>query len=493
MTKFGAYTIAFLICILPFGIPERAFSQPLESGIANRVSKEVRMPRTDFSVNLNISEDDLQPSKAPKWKEDQQEYPQDIDGLWDYITRNKAEKATPYIRLAQLLRQEGRAEESFQAMNKGLTRIGDAMDADPSNMEFPTEAAAIFHFAGEPQQNISLWEKVVQSNPGNSKAWSNLAFWEALLGKLDRAAEDIEKAYSLNPADPQIYVSEFMHLLFGVIVKMQESEDEDVKVMDYLDLTFLQKAVREHPNLECAMVAYHAIRTMTALWQVSMDNSESFQLEEPVAFKLSPAISSVLAETRTYFSPKMKNYSYPLLPLKLMLMETVLTGKEKEGEDWYQRLTKAYPKDGEAHRIMGMMYFPMVKLAKIEACMKADLAVNPSSQGYQALARIQLEQGEVSAASQSLTQSTQLGGHPGMHPLMMATHSWQKGSYEAGNQFFQAAKDVGLEQFYPDFAYFDALHYLFSGNVTEGKNQLKGIPEQSDFYTSSQAILSLLP
>lgn len=480
----------FLALILSLTMVVKA--QPLSDELRKKVVAEISLPKTDFSVNLNVSLDDLQPSKMPVWKKNPTQYPESVDSLWDYILHNADTKSIPYVRLAGKLRELGRTEEASEVMNKGLQRISQALDKDPTNMELGDNAAAIFSYAGEPNQNLGLWQILVNANPDNAYPWASLAFWEGLMGDLERAQEHIEKAYSLNPNEPQVYVAEFVRVLFGSIISMGDADEDNLKVLSHFNLEFLTDAVKDNPKSEPVQLAYHSIRTMGVFWQVTMDNTKRFEMEEPGKLVISEDLERILAETKAYCKTKVKGVAYPILPLKLLLMDAVLHGEEKAALQYYQSILKENPKDTEVHRILGMMYFPPVKLDKVAEYMEADLKVNSSSGGYLALARVRLAQDKVNEATAALDKANDLGLASGLKNTVLAAYYWTKDKLQEGNSCWQKARSEGISDSFAEWTYFQALFQLLSGEMEEAKAALTLAADKGDFTRSSKAILELI-
>jgi tetratricopeptide (TPR) repeat protein len=160
--------------------------------------------------------------------------PQDLDAwdcvvrgewhLWKFTREDNAKARSFFERAAELdpafarpfagLAMTYMAEATFFGWTDSLARSIDevnrlarrSLELDESEPLAYVALAHAFRLAGQPQEAIAAFERVVELNPNNARSYGQLGLFLSYTGRADEAIAHLERAMRLSPKDQSFFM-----------------------------------------------------------------------------------------------------------------------------------------------------------------------------------------------------------------------------------------------------------------------------------------------
>jgi tetratricopeptide (TPR) repeat protein len=160
------------------------------------------------------------------------------------VLENEKDNIDILIQLYFSYNKKGDQQTATPYLEKAYNKAMELYELNPSNIDVVKQMTQILHNVNRFPDILSLWDNFTKKNSEVSFAWATLAFYQVLTND-SSASKSLDKAFTINPNDPEIYVAAFSKMIYGLVMQIQQGTSAE-KVT--VDLSFFEKAKTTKPS-----------------------------------------------------------------------------------------------------------------------------------------------------------------------------------------------------------------------------------------------------
>jgi len=304
-----------------------------------------------------------------------------LDVYFAYKAKNEAATALPYLQKAY-----GIAMELYEL--------------NPSNLELVEQLSTMMIEVNRIGDVPNLWKDYTERNPMVAKGWAKLGVFQAQMLDLAGCQYSIEKAFDLDPNEPELYVAALGQVLFGIFVSMQQNPDSSPKA----DLSFFKRALSQKPESEMVKMGYRTAELVEVFYAVMLSNVEGLSQNKPFELSLTDNQKTVIAELEKAYKLALndKKIINKYIVLKSLLVLEVLKGSPEMGQAYLEESKKYIDADSLIYKFLSFGYLPKRRFADAIPLLKKATELSPSYDDLFALAKLYFENGEYQKSNEVL-------------------------------------------------------------------------------------------
>ncbi len=362
------------------------------------------------------------------------------------------------------------------AFNKAV----ELYELNPSNLEHLEQMTDILIEVKRMPDVPGLWSSYTERNPEVAMGWAKLAVYQVQMMDTLGSKNSIEKAFTLDPELPEIYVAALLEVIYKMIIQMQTlGENAIIKA----DLSFFEKVLAQKPNSEIAKLSYNAAKLFELFYGVMIANVDKFGMDKSFKMDLTERQKTEWAELEKAFKTQLTNSKIvnKYMMLKSLLVLEVIRGEPDMAVAYLEESKKYIESDVDLYKILSFGFIPLKKYQKAIPYLKTATDLSSNFDDFFALARLYFENHEYSMSMDILEMLLQ--SFPKKTDIVMGMISikMREGKFqEACSTLFRLQElyqdEMNFEDEDPYFPFYKAICTLvYSKNKAEAQKTLQAV------------------
>jgi tetratricopeptide (TPR) repeat protein len=453
---------------------------------SQRIHNNIKFPQANASMVISFSTKMMDLSEIPSPVEERKS----IEELLEEYNDGNEDDINLMIDIYNAYFDAGEPNVGYNYLQKAYNLAIELYDMNPSNIETLEQITEMMTIVGRLQDVPQMWKGYCERNPEVARAWARLAFYETQMLRLDDAQIHLNKAYALEPQNTEIYVGALIHSIFSYLVKAQlnaeENPEDSSELKIELDLSFLQKAANDNPDLEIAQLSAQLGQLLGIFYEVLLSNAEKFSLERSFKLEITEKQELTVKEIEKYMQASLKKEAIvnKFMPLKALVVLEVLQNRPEMASAYLKEAEKYIEADIDLYKLLAYGYLPPRKFHKAIPYLKKATELSPTFDDMFALARLYFDNYQYKEATQTLQRLMQ--SDPERLEIIYGIIAIQlrQGDYAEAQSTLERMEmlysDMNLEKD-ESYLFFKAVSMLTNGkntNRSEIKKQLQGIIER---------------
>ena len=319
----------------------------------------------------------------------------------------------------------------------------------------------------------------------NLNALLSLANLEILSADFKNARLHIDSAYSLEPLNTEIYLSELLYqLYFGLLQLNTAMNDNKHAVLSFSGDFFIQ-AEAEHPDFEIPKTIHHALNVFQAFYTVIFRHIEQFKQRKTFKFILDERLIKSTRDSKQYFLKLIhKKHSNDYFSQLCLLMIAVIENDTLSTKKYYQQLSSHPESDNNLHRLMTISLVSQANFSQAIKVLNVSVTRNDNINDRQMLASLYSFKRN---QHQALKVLMDYEGKVTQSLLIdRLGYTLLTGDFVAANQLNQQYKNYPALLQQPQFIYYSLIIELLNGNQESVHTHLKSLSNSNKLYVSGQ-------
>jgi tetratricopeptide (TPR) repeat protein len=280
---------------------------------------------------------------------------------------------------------KGDQQTATSYLEKAYNKAMELYELNPSNIEVVRQMTQILHNVNRFPDIVTLWDNFTKKNSQVAFGWATLAYYQVLTND-SSAAKSLDKAFSLNPNEPEIYVGAYSKMINNIIFQIQKGIEAEKVIVD---LSFFEKAASLKSNSFDLKFYYEIADLIKFYYQIFLKYSSmadagsknlKFSDEQEKEWKKHYDIFNKYEKSKKIVN---KHMVYKCLILLESLKHNAPTAVE------YWKESKKYIKyDQDLCRILSTIYIMDKNFEESIKYLKMATEVNPNQQDNFAIAKM---------------------------------------------------------------------------------------------------------
>ena len=443
------------------------------------LSRNLKLPSNGINFYLQVSETALsfdqkqerkistKPETLEAARKRMSEKPFDVDG---------------YVAAARLTAYQGEKDRALAILQTGLDTLLFALQENPSEREYVDGIVELFNVTEDYKGILGILQAINNNQPGVAYFHALFSQYLMLNGYFEPAAEELDIAVGLNPAEPLIYVCEFGLILNHTLSAMQEMDE---MVFKY-DFNRLEQLAQNPAGSQMALMCMRALECFKVFSETISDDDVEFGADKKNEFKLSPG-NRILADNARKWLISLEAKNDPnqyMVHLCLMVLD-LMDNNTKEITRRFEIIKNDPLANFELYKLYAINWMRVADFDRAAEEAEKGLYLQDNADSRLLVARLYHEASKEEKAFSLLEPYAQSDD-----PLMMVARSvlqMSMGKYEEALKLPHPLEDAPDNS---DWNYFQGIKHLVEGDRSAAYKFLTKAEENGVYYAQVGKVIS---